>query len=96
VLNSSRRARRVELTLVSPYGTKIALVINARDLHDACPTLSSAAPTRFVGGTISVGRRTARTSFNQNVGNLIVNGSAVTSGDDLFPSRCRHGSNKFV
>ena len=82
--------------VVSPDGTKIAFVNNGDTIFTLPANLSS-APTRFGGGNYPQWTPNSANLVYQNGGNLIVNGSAVTSGEDLFPFPVQYmGQNKFV
>src|SRR5205814_328335 len=82
--------------VVSPDGTKIAFVNNGDTIFTLPANLSS-APTRFGGGNYPQWTPNSANLVYQNGGNLIVNGSAVTSGEDLFPFPVQFmGQNKFV
>jgi len=82
--------------VVSPDGTKIALVSNGNTIFTMPANLGS-APTQFGGGNYPQWTPNSANLVYQNGGNLIVNGSAVTSGEDLFPFPVQYmGQNKFV
>jgi Tol biopolymer transport system component len=83
--------------VVSPDGTKIAFVDTANTIY-TMPANLSAAPTQFGGGSYPQWTPASAGLVYQNTaGNLVVNGNAVTSGEDLFPFPVQYmGPNEFV
>src|SRR5437763_9144300 len=83
--------------VVSPDGTKIAFVNNANTIF-TMPANLSAAPTQFGSGNYpQFTPNSAGLVYQNTSGNLVVNGTAVTSGEDLFPFPVQYvGSSKFV
>jgi Tol biopolymer transport system component/imidazolonepropionase-like amidohydrolase len=82
--------------VVSPDGTKIAFVNTANTIL-TMPANLSAAPTVFGSGNYPQWTPDSAQLVYQNGGNLIVNGAAVTNGEDLFPFPVEYmGSGKFV
>jgi len=81
--------------VVSPDGTRIAFVNNGATIFTMPANLSS-APAQFGGGNYPQWTPNSASLVYQNGGNLIVNGSAVSSGEDLFPFPVQYlGQNKF-
>ena len=82
--------------VVSPDGTKIAFVNNGNTIL-TMPADLSAAPTVFGSGSFPQWTPNSASLVYQNGGNLIVNGSAVTNKEDLFPFPVQYmGSSRFV
>src|SRR5882757_2486727 len=82
--------------VVSPDGTKIAFVNNANAIYTMPADLSS-APTQFGSGSYPQWTPDSQNLVYQNTGNLVVNGNAVTNGEDMFPFPVHYmGANKFV
>jgi len=83
--------------VVSPDGTKIAFVNNGNTIF-TMPSDLSAAPTQFASGNYPQFTPNSQGIVYQNTaGNLVVNGTEVTSGEDLFPFPVEYiGTNKFV
>jgi Tol biopolymer transport system component len=69
--------------VVSPDGKQIAFVNNGTIV--TVPVDNSAAPTSHGSGIVPAWTPDGRGFVYQAGGNLVVNGSAVTSGEDLFP-----------
>jgi len=69
--------------VVSPDGKKIAYADT--NVIYTMPADLSAAPTQFGSGNYPQWTPDSAGLVYQNGGNLVVNGSAVTSGEDLFP-----------
>ena len=83
--------------VVSPDGTKIAFVNTANTIY-TMPANLSAAPTQFGGGSYPQWTPDSQTLVYQNTtGNLVVNGNAVTNGEDMFPFPVQFmGAHEFV
>jgi Tol biopolymer transport system component len=82
--------------VVSPDGTKIAFVNTANTIY-TMPANLSAAPTQFGSGSYPQWTPDSRNLVYQNSGNLVVNGNAVTNGEDMFPFPVHYmGANGFV
>src|SRR5882757_3133003 len=83
--------------VVSPDGTKIAFVNNANAIY-TMPANLSAAPTQFGSGSYPQWTPDSQNLVYQNTaGNLVVNGNAVTNGEDMFPFPVQFiGANEFV
>ena len=83
--------------VVSPDGTKIAFVDNGNTIR-TMPANLSAAPTTFGSGNYPQWTpNSAGLVFQNTAGNLVVNGTAVTSGEDLFPFPVQYtGAGRFV
>src|SRR5438067_692742 len=83
--------------VVSPDGTKIAFVDNGNTIY-TMPANQSAAPTQFGTGNYPQWTPNSASLVYQNTaGNLVLNGNAVTNGEDLFPFPVQFmGQNKFV
>jgi len=81
---------------VSPDGTKIAYVDNGNTIFTM--PASGGAPTQFGAGNYPQWAPNSTSLVFQNTaGNLVVNGSAVTNGEDMFPFPVQFaGSSKFV
>ena len=83
--------------VVSPDGTKIAFVNNGNTIL-TMPADLSTAPTQFGSGNYPQWMpNSAGLVYQNTAGDLVVNGNAVTSGEDLFPFPVEYmGPNKFV
>src|SRR5436190_8445551 len=83
--------------VVSPDGTRIAFVNNG-DTIFTMPADKSAAPTQFGSGNYPQFTPNSQGLVYQNTsGNLVVNGSAITNGEDLFPFPVQFtGTSKFT
>jgi Tol biopolymer transport system component len=83
--------------VVSPDGTKIAFVDQGNTIY-TMPANLSAAPTQFGSGNYPQWTPVSAGLVYQNTaGNLVVNGNAVTNGEDLFPFPVQYmGQNEFV
>ncbi|HWS69013.1 MAG TPA: amidohydrolase family protein [Steroidobacteraceae bacterium] len=83
--------------VVSPDGTKIAFVNTGNTIY-TMPANLSAAPTQFGSGSYPQWTPNSQNLAYQNTaGNLVVNGNAVTSGEDMFPFPVHFmGANEFV
>src|SRR5215470_14732445 len=83
--------------VVSPDGTKIAFVDNGNTIRTV-PANLSAAPTTFGSGNYPQWTpNSAGLVYQNTAGNLVVNGNAVTSGEDLYPFPVQYmGANQFV
>jgi Tol biopolymer transport system component len=82
--------------VVSPDGTKIAFVDNNNTIY-TMPADLSAAPAVFGAGSFPQWTPDSENLVYQNGGNLIVNGNAVTSDEDLFPFPVQYtGTGRFV
>jgi Tol biopolymer transport system component/imidazolonepropionase-like amidohydrolase len=83
--------------VVSPDGTKIAFVNTGNTIY-TMPANLSAAPTQFGSGNYPQWTPNSQNLAYQNTaGNLVVNGNAVTNGEDMFPFPVHFmGANEFV
>jgi Tol biopolymer transport system component len=83
--------------VVSPDGAKIAFVNLGNTIY-TMPANASAAPTQFGSGNYPQWTPNSAGLVYQNTsGNLVVNGNAVTNGEDMFPFPVHYmGPNKFV
>src|SRR5258708_3672023 len=82
--------------VVPPDGTKIAFVNTGNTIY-TMPANLSAAPTQFGSGSYPQWTPDSQNLVYQNTGNLVVNGNAVTSGEDMFPFPVHYmGANQFV
>jgi Tol biopolymer transport system component/imidazolonepropionase-like amidohydrolase len=83
--------------VVSPDGTKIAFVNTGNTIY-TMPANLSAAPTQFGSGSYPQWTPNSQNLAYQNTaGNLVVNGNAVTNGEDMFPFPVHFmGANEFV
>jgi Tol biopolymer transport system component/imidazolonepropionase-like amidohydrolase len=83
--------------VVSPDGTKIAFVNTGNTIY-TMPANLSAAPTQFGSGSYPQWTPNSQNLAYQNTaGNLVVNGNAVTNGEDMFPFPVHFmGANGFV
>jgi len=83
--------------VVSPDGTKIAYVNNGNTIFTAAST-PGATPTQFGSGNYPQWTPNSQNLVYQNTaGSLVVNGNAVTTGEDLFPFPVQYmGANRFV
>jgi len=73
--------------VVSPDGTKIASSTTPTR-STRLPANLSAAPTQFGSGSYPQWTPDSQNLVYQNTGNLVVNGNAVTNGEDMFPFPC--------
>jgi len=83
--------------VVSPDGAKIAFVNTGNTIY-TMPANLSAAPTQFGSGSYPQWTPNSQNLAYQNTaGNLVVNGNAVTNGEDMFPFPVHFmGANEFV